>query len=225
MVTKDQITTLLSDIKKLDFRFPGKVLSEALGEDKSNVSKILNGKIEPSARFIEKFYNKFGDRLETSGKKVVKEVIQVEYDGFMEVDYLPIHAQAGYLNNLAQHEETELPTMLVPKEFEKGKYLVIEVYGDSMDDGTKRSVCEGDKLLVKELDRSMWSAGLYISKYLFVISHPDGVVVKRIIRHSVGEGIITVHSFNPMYKDYDIDLRDVHQLFYVKKIVERKPDF
>ena len=31
------------------------------------------------------------------------------------------------------------------KEFEKGFYKVIEIEGDSMNDGTNRSICDGDK--------------------------------------------------------------------------------
>jgi hypothetical protein len=38
----------------------------------------------------------------------------------------------------------------VPKEYLNGGYLVIRVDGDSMDDGTKRPLSDGDELLVKE---------------------------------------------------------------------------
>lgn len=151
----------------------------------------------------------------------------VEFDGFMEVSYLPVHAQAGYLNDINSHHlnEDDLPTLLVPKEFEKGKYIVIEVNGDSMDDGSKRSICEGDKLLVKELDRSLWNNKLNFKQYIFAIVHRDGVVVKEIIGHDPVKATIICHSWNSMYDDFEIKLNDVFQLFYVKKLVERKPTF
>lgn len=153
----------------------------------------------------------------------------VEFDGFMEVSYLPVHAQAGYLTGVTHHhhpETDELPTLLVPKEFEKGRYIVIEVNGDSMDDGTKRAICDRDKLLVKELDRSFWGgAKLDIKNYLFAIVHTEGIVVKQISNYDYDKGEITLHSWNPMYEDFKVLMKDVYQLFYIKKIVERKPMF
>lgn len=159
-------------------------------------------------------------------KKGSSDATAVEFDGFMEVEYVPTYAQAGYLNNIEHSALQEsLPTILVPKEFEKGKYLVIEVNGDSMDDGTKRSICEGDKLLIKDLDKSLWKNKLIYNRYIFVIVHPEGMVVKEIIHHEPGNGKIVCHSWNPIYEDFTLNLTDVYQLFYVKKIVERKPVF
>lgn len=59
------------------------------------------------------------------------ELSQVPEGNYMEVDFLPIYAQAGYLNACENSsnvvaEDDPLPTILVPKEYEKGKYLVIE---------------------------------------------------------------------------------------------------
>jgi SOS-response transcriptional repressor LexA len=159
------------------------------------------------------------------------EASAVAVEGFMEVPYLPVHAQAGYLNDISNHVtslsmvEEDLPTILVPKEFEKGRHLVIEVNGDSMDDGTKKSICDGDKLLVKELDRSLWSSKLNFKQYIFTIVHNEGIVIKEITHHDLEKGIITCHSWNPMYDDFRLTLKEVYQLFYVKKIVERKPTF
>ncbi|MGQ0739754.1 MAG: S24 family peptidase, partial [Bacteroidota bacterium] len=144
-----------------------------------------------------------------------------------EVSYLPVHAQAGYLNDITSHhlKEEALPTLLVPKEFEKGKYIVIEVNGDSMDDGNKRSICDGDKLLVKELDKTLWRSKLNIKNYIFAIVHREGVVIKQIIDHDPEKAVIVCHSWNSMYKDFKIKLTDVFQLFYVKKVVERRINF
>jgi hypothetical protein len=115
--------------------------------------------------------------------------------------------------------------MLVPKEFETGKYLVIEVNGDSMDDGTRRSIIEGDKLLIKELERSLWNSKLNFKRYVFAIVHKDGIVIKEITDHNPQKATITCHSWNPIYEDFILKLSDVYQLYYVKKIVERKPTF
>jgi len=155
------------------------------------------------------------------------EATEISQFDYMEVSYLPIYAQAGYLNHFNQNMliEDNLPTILVPKEFDKGNYLVIEVNGDSMDDGTTKAICEGDRLLIKELNKSLWNNKLNFNRYLFVIVHKSGLIVKQVTSHNVDKGKITCHSFNNIYEDFELSLSSVFQLFYVKKIIERKITF
>lgn len=204
--------------------------SKATGIPKDRVYKWKQQGTSPKAadeKLIIEWIKKMENVPHERNGKPKNEVNPVEFDGFMEVPYLPIHAQAGYLNDISNHhlKEEELPTLLVPKEFEKGKYIVIEVNGDSMDDGSKKSICEGDKLLIKELDCSLWNTKLNYRRYIFAIVHRDGVVVKEITAHNPESGRITCHSWNPIYTDFELDLSDVYQLYYVKKIVDRKPIF
>jgi len=138
---------------------------ESTGFSKSAVSSYVNGKVKASKNFMQKFNeiypknevhnneNNVNEKPGTYGKKKKTiEATPVDQNGFMEVPYLPAIAYAGYINGLnAEGYQEQLDTMLVPIEFEKGNYKVIEVKGDSMDDGTKRSIIEGDKLLCKEL--------------------------------------------------------------------------
>jgi hypothetical protein len=144
----------------------------------------------------------------------------------MEAEYLPITAQAGYLAGLEDKHPIELKKMLVPKEFEKGFYKVIEIEGDSMNDGTPRSICDGDKLLLKQIE-----GGDYLQKTLpyrnnlFIIVSREGIVCKQIVEQDIERGCIVCHSFNPLHKDYEICFEDIIQLFYVKKLVERKIKF
>lgn len=153
------------------------------------------------------------------------EVRQVPHTDYMEVSYLSIEAQAGYMDSLENNQIPNLDTMLVPVEFEKGNYLVVEVSGESMNDGTLRSVCDGDRLLCKDLQKHHWRNKLHYKQYLFVIVGRDGIVCKQVTGHDVEKGIITCHSWNPQYKDYVIHLDEVYQLLYVKKIVERRIKF
>lgn len=154
-------------------------------------------------------------------------VRQVTFDNYMEVKYLPVIAQAGYLNGYYDIKEhiDELDTMLVPKEFEKGNYLVVEIAGDSMNDGTTRAICDGDRLLIKELDKTFWKDKLHFRQNLFVIMSNEGIVCKQIIEHNTETHEIRCHSWNENYPNYTINLNDVYKLFYVKKIVERRIRF
>lgn len=158
------------------------------------------------------------------------EVRAVAHENYMEVPYLPAIAQAGYVSAYTDRlisgtnsNLNEMDTKLVPREYEKGNYLVVEIVGDSMDDGTDRSIAEGDKLLVKELERDAWNYKLNNKRYLFLVATREGVVCKQITDQDVDNKVITCHSFNPVYRDYILNLeQDVLQLFYVKKIVEKQ---
>ena len=193
-----------------------------IGVSKNTVYNYENGTKIPESKIpiLEQFLK--NNKIQT--KK--REVKEVAFDEFMEAEYLPIKVQAGYLAGLEHNEPIELKTMLVPKEFEKGFYKVIEIEGDSMNDGSSRSICDGDKLLLKEIE-----GGNYLQKTLpyrtnlFVIVSKEGIVCKQITGQDIENECITCHSFNPIHSDYDICFEDIYQLFYVKKIVERKIKF
>lgn len=185
---------------------------------------------------IETVYEKYGSKSTNEITKIIAdlkhakkfniEVKQLPFENYMETEYLSREAQAGYLSSIANHSFFETEKILVPKEFEKGNYLVVEVTGDSMDDGTKRSICEGDKILIKELDPGTFrNFKLNFKKNIFVIMMREGAVLKEIIDHDLEKGIITCHSWNPLYQDYNVNLKDVLKIFYYKKIVERRPNF
>jgi len=160
-------------------------------------------------------------------KKLKSELIGVSSDEFTEAEYLPVSAQAGYLSALLEDNGVyEMEKMLVPKVFEKGNYLVVDVTGDSMDDGSTRAICNGDKLLVKEIviDNG-WNKKLPIRQHIFVIVSSEGIVCKQIKEHDTENGVLVCHSFNPMHEDYKIDLKNVFRIFKVKKIVERRISF
>jgi len=188
-----------------------------LGYTESYMSRVINGQVPLNDKFISKCQAIFGDLPQVST------VTQVDSDQFMEAAYLPISAQAGYLDSMESDNTIEnLETMLIPKEFEKGNYLIVEISGDSMNDGSSRAIMSGDKLLCKELLRHHWSNKLHFKQYIFVIMSREGVVCKQITAHDIETGVITCHSWNELWKDYDVNLNDVYKLLYVKKIVDRK---
>lgn len=213
--------------------------SEKIGIDKDYLSKIIRGLNPITDNVIDKINAVYNDlnkseilKLTTNNynsnvKKLTKqEVIQVDSENFMEVAVLSINAQAGYLSSIFENDNqyiNELNTMLVPKEFEKGNYLVVEVNGDSMDDGTSRSLCHGDKLLCKQLQKHHWQGPLLIRKYLFVLVTNEGIVCKQITRQI--ETKLVCHSFNELYEDYEVEMNELLQIFYVKKFVEKRIKF
>lgn len=152
-------------------------------------------------------------------------VRQVPFEDFMEARVLIREARAGYLSAHGdeQYVNDKLPSMLVPREFEKGNYLVIETVGNSMDDGTHRAICDGDKLLAKEVQDIHWTNNLPIHRYLYIISTKfEAPVVKQITEIDEKKRMIVCHSWNLEFEDYPVFFDDIDKLFVVKKVVERQ---
>lgn len=186
-------------------------------------------------------YNKVENFLNSDDKKIGNLILEPDYsytkkgnhldasilDEYMRVPYLPAHSQVSYISsfkNKAQLADKELDTLLVPKEFEKGSFMIIEVANNSMDDGSKKSICEGDKILVKELEPSAWrKERLLFKDLLFVlITKKDGILLRQIIKHDLSKNIIACHPWNTLFERQQIAISEIHRLFYIKKIVERK---
>lgn len=151
-------------------------------------------------------------------------ITAIPYDDYMMVEYEDLATAAGYLG-VDESTLNLLPDTkkrLIPKEFERGKYLVVRVDGHSMDDGTSKSIPDGTEILIRELQIEPGKR-LPIRNNLFVIVSHDGVVLKQIIEHNPEGGYITCHSYNPKFKDYKIDGKDILQVFLYRKIVSFRP--
>ncbi len=161
---------------------------------------------------------------EEAARRPPVEGVQVPFEDFMEVpDLSTPEAVAGFVAAGGSEAYVErLPKLLLPREYEKGNYLVIKVTQSSMDDGTDEAIKEGDKVLCKQLFWSKKEKPLHKRDVVYVIHHRDGsLVFKEIVDHNVNSGIIVCHSWNPDYQDYPIFLDGVIALYEVKKLVER----
>ncbi len=146
-------------------------------------------------------------------------VTQVDSDNYMEVEYRDLSVAAGPLNRT---DVVEKKTMLVPREYDRGEYLVCRVDGPSMDDGSIYSIPEGAKILVKRfyLDNG---DKLPIRGNLFVIDAKDGQALKQIVEHNTELGYIKCHSYNEDFADYIVPLEDVIDFYIFRKIVAFRP--
>ena len=144
----------------------------------------------------------------------------------MYAPLVPHYAYAGYLSGYSDPEYIEsLPTVpwIVEKEH-KGTYRSFEVRNNSMTDGSIESYEPGDKVLGREIARDLWKSKLHYNRWKdFVILHKkDGIILKRIVNHDVENRLVTLHSLNPDYIDYDLNLEDVAQLFNVVQFSREK---
>lgn len=137
----------------------------------------------------------------------------------MMVPMISHRAQAGFLSGWADDAATLEDYPKIPWEVDreyKGKYVCFEVTGDSMDDGSRESLIDGDVILCREVMQQHWRNRLHINQWDFVIAHKEkGIVVKRIVEHEVETGRLVLHSLNEMYDDYEVYMQDCIAIFNV----------
>ena len=152
-----------------------------------------------------------------------KEVTSVNNEDYMMVEYADLSVQAGPLGRSPVEDLPKNRTMLVPKEYDNGEYMVLKVDGNSMyKKGSDISIPDGTKILVKKFYLNNGDT-LPIRNNLFVIDAKDGQALKQIILHDVENGFIRCHSYNEEFKDYDIKMEDIYQIFIYRKVVSSRP--
>lgn len=156
-------------------------------------------------------------------KNGTNEVIPVPEDSYIMVEYIDLATSAGLLGIGDISVLPEEKTRLIPREYKKGNYLVVRVSGDSMDDGSKRSLSDGDEILIKQYTDPI--EYLPIRTKLFVVNTNNGSIVKQITKIDKSAEQIICHSFNEKYPDQVVELSEIIQLFEVEKIVNSKIRF
>lgn len=195
------------------------------------VQKIINGEskrplentLKTIISYIKDNYSNNSEGSMLREREVKMEVKPVPYNNYMMVEYAQLSTAAGRLGGENPANLPDTKVRLVPKEFDNGNYLVVEVDGDSMDDGTSISIPDGTEILVKEYYLNNGDK-LPIRGNLFVIVTTEGTVFKQIVEHNIEQGYIVCHSYNPKYKDYKILLEDILQIFLYRKIVSFRPN-
>jgi len=107
-----------------------------------------------------------------------------------------------------------------------GRYISFDVRGDSMDNGSRKSLQDGDKILVRELERDNWRTLRTGDHRFWVIVFGASVLVKEISGMDSSKGVLTCHSLNPSpeYNDFQVPMDSVRHLFYVIKVKPKEFD-
>ena len=211
--------------------------SKAIGiSNNVTITRIINEHRTPSRATCEKIVSAFpaynlewlltgeGNMLtDTSSQTYHSNARPVDDLSYMNVPVIHIKAQCGYLAGYGDTEYIDtLPTMpvIVDKTYH-GKYRIFEAEGDSMDDNSRLAICDGDKVLAREVRRDLWLPKLHINDWYFVIIHrTKGISIKQITAQD-DKGNITCHSLNELFNDYTVNLDDVVEIYNVIKVVER----
>ena len=213
------------------------------GAGTSVIMKIKNAFPEVS---VEWLLSGEGEMLKHPTKEDSSEALQKPHKAPKEVEVvpegsriiqtlpiIPIEAQAGigkgflYDKDPSQDPEEmydEFETMeVVLERAVSDRYKLFRVKGDSMDDDTKRAVCDGDVVLCREVYPEDWKYGLINMKFpnVVVVIEEEGILIKQLIKHSKKKETISLHSINPKYDDFTVDLKNVRAFYYVERIVDR----
>ena len=211
--------------------------SKAIGiSNNVTITRIINEHRTPSRATCEKIVSAFPaynlEWLLTGEGNMLTDAPSQTYHSnarpvddlsYMNVPVIHIKAQCGYLAGYGDTEYIDtLPTMpvIVDKTYH-GKYRIFEAEGDSMDDNSRLAICDGDKVLAREVRRDLWLPKLNINDWYFVIVHrTNGISIKQITAQD-DKGNITCHSLNELFNDYTVNLDDVVEIYNVIKVVER----
>lgn len=219
MITAEEIKELRKTLNLTQ-----RELGSKIGVSINTIGNYEKGGVIPASKqdLLEKMINeaKHGTKVRSN----ISDIRLLEDISFYNIPLVPIHAQAGYARGYGDQEYIdELPTfpVIVDKNY-RGKYRVFEVEGDSMDDGSRNALYDGDKVLCREVKKDLWTSKLHFHDWYFVlVLKTDGVTVKQITDHNLDAGNVTCHPLNPIFDDFTINLNDVAELYNVIKIVER----
>lgn len=136
----------------------------------------------------------------------------------MRVPFIPIKAYAKYVDecrDAESYEDRYEEFDFIVDKIGHGRYFAFEIKGDSMDDDSKRSLCNGDVVLARELSPEHWRSKLHTDDYPnWIIVLDNTILCKQIIEQDIETGRIMCHSLNPSpeYADFELKLDNVCQL-------------
>lgn len=94
---------------------------------------------------------------------------------------------------------------------------VFQMVGDSMDNGSKRGFTNGDYLICDQVDVRDIQIG-----YKYVIKVGNSYLVRQVA--SVEAGVITCAPLNSLYKNSQLCIDDIHQVFLIKSYQRKITD-
>ncbi|WP_145996412.1 hypothetical protein [Dysgonomonas massiliensis] len=205
----------------------------------STIGYWMKGDVNPSVKSLKTVYDYLLDyKLKRDAKKVnesipslVRQAIYSDINNsILTKNYKPIpfvskDEKQHYAESFDDETYiTQLPVIPVTTDMQyKGKYMIFEVDGDSMNDNTNKSLMNGDRILAKNIATSHWSYPLSIDSYFFVILHKtEGLLIKSVLSHDIQHRNITCQSINPLYEDITtIRLQDIKELYYIVELIHR----
>ena len=159
--------------------------------------------------------NPYGGRFHKEGKQL-----------YITVKHVPCTAFGRFAKDFPQTET--IAEELGEETYEMDrlshcKYLSFEVQGNSMDTGSRHSFEAGDKVLVRELKKELWTERLRLDDWPYwIIVTGSTILLKQMIAQDQERGILTFHSLNPSpeYANFSLRIDDIRGLY---RVIKKKP--
>ena len=155
-----------------------------------------------------------GDLPDVQGRYLRILATSVDADGNENVEVVPASARAGYAAGYADPQYIAgLPHMSLPFLSSQRKYRAFPVDGDSMPPVVKGSYVVGQYV-------ADWNT-LHKGQFAIVVTRQDGIVFKKLYPDLLN-GTLTLVSTNPLYEPYEIDLREVLEIWTLAAYVAKE---
>jgi len=134
------------------------------------------------------------------------------------IELVPAKAKAGYTNGYNDPDFiAKLPTFQLPFLSKERKYRTFQIDGDSMYPIKDKSYIIGE-FVQNWID--IKDGGAYI-----ILTSDDGIVFKIAFNHIKKDKTLLLHSLNPFYKDYEIKINQVKEVWkFVSYFSNELPD-
>ena len=147
-----------------------------------------------------------------AGGKLRVLALTVDKDQNENIELVPQKAAAGYLNGYADPEYLEvLPKFRLPMLSQTGTYRAFEIAGDSM-----LPIASGTVIVGRYVED--W-ASIKDGTPCIVVSSKDGIVFKRLYNKLRSGAMFVLHSDNPHFSPYDVNVDDMLEIWEAKSYI------
>ena len=215
----------------------------ALNMKRSTLSGYENGVAQPNMDALIRFSEYYGVAIDTLIKVDLSTLSESQFsqlergydiyvkgsnlrvlattvgeDNEENIELVNEKAKAGYTTGFADPEYISiLPTFRLPFLSKQKKYRSFQVSGDSMLPIPDGSYVTGEYV-------QDWSTIRNHHAYI-LLTKEDGIVFKVVENKIEKEGILTLHSLNPLYEPYDIKVENVREIWkFVNYISSEVPE-
>lgn len=138
--------------------------------------------------------------------------ITVDAEDNENIELIPQKAAAGYLNGYADPEYiSDLPKFNLPILSKNGTYRAFEISGDSM-----LPIPSGSIVIGKYIDAL---DDIKNGKTYVLLTEREGIVYKRVFNYIAEKGKLYLVSDNKSYSAYDVDAKDVIEVWEAKAYI------
>jgi transcriptional regulator with XRE-family HTH domain len=159
-----------------------------------------------------------GHDIYITGSKLRVLATTVDSENKENIEAVPLKAKAGYRNGYADPDFIKkLPTFQLPILFNDRKYRMFQIDGDSM----------------LPIPDQSWVIGEYVENWhdvknghaYILLTQEEGIVFKIAVNELKKRKKFVLHSKNPAYQPYEIDVNEVREVWkFVNYISSEMPE-